>query len=425
MCADAFFCSRRKHIITLVLLLITALLLSACSGAGTKVYAEDLMEGIVPASVEGKETDEEFISQMADFALRIFKGSAGKTVNSLVSPLSVMLALSMTANGAAGKTLDEMTQVLGGELSIAEMNKYLYTYVSRLPSSETAKLRIANSIWFRGDEGRFIPEQDFLQTNADYYMADAYKAAFDDSTLDDINNWVESNTDGMIDKILDQINEDTVMYLINAIVFDAKWEKVYSKNDIINADFRAFDGSVQSAELMISEESMYLEGSGATGFLKPYDGGDYSFAAILPDEGVSLDDFLNAFDGSKLLEILATAGNVPVTAYTPKFSYDFKVKMNDPLKVMGITDAFDPGRADLSKLGRSTVGNLYIGEVLHKTFIAVDELGTKAGAVTKVEVNDESYTETKPVRLDKPFLYAIIDNATNLPIFIGTVLSLE
>jgi serpin B len=91
--------------------------------------------------------------------------------------------------------------------------------------------------------------------------------------------------------------------------------------------------------------------------------------------------------------------------------------MNDMLMELGMKDAFDANRADFSKLGKSSRGNLYVGEVLHKTFISVDELGTKAGAVTKVEVNDESYTETKIVRLDRPFLYAIIDNATGLPVF--------
>jgi serpin B len=425
MFTGTFKLLRNSHIAALALVLTFSLVLSACSGAGNKVYADDLMEGITPATVSGKETDERFISKMADFALQIFKESNKQDANSLVSPLSVMLALSMTANGAAGQTMEEMVEMLGGDISLADLNKYLYTYANELPSTEGSKLKIANSIWFRKDEGRFTAEKDFLQTNADYYMADAYKAEFDDTTLEDINNWVDTNTDGLIDKILEEIREDAVMYLINAIVFDAKWETVYNKANVLAADFTALDGSIQAAELMQSEENRYIEGSGATGFIKPYAGGDYSFVAILPDTGTLLSDFIDGLDGTGFLNLTNSASEDLVTAYTPKFSYDFTVKMNDPLRNMGMIDAFDTGRADLSKLGKSSRGNLFVGEVLHKTFISVDELGTKAGAVTKVEINDESYTETKIVRLDRPFLYAIIDNSTALPIFIGTVLSVD
>ncbi len=413
----------RKVLILTAVLLSFSLISSACSSAGNKVYADDLMNGIDPAAVEGKASDDIFRSQMADFAWKIFSGSLDKEANTLVSPLSVMLALAMTANGASGQTLQQMEELLGGSINQSDLNKYLYSYADGLPSSESAKMEIANSIWFRKDEGRFTAEKEFLQTNADYYKADAYKAEFDDRTLADINNWVNEKTDGMIDKILDEINDDTVMYLINAIVFDAKWKTVYNKNDISSADFTAYDGTIQSAELMMSEESRYIEGLGATGFIKPYEGDGYSFAAILPDSGISVDDFMADLDGSDLLALLDNANNELVTAYTPKFSYDFKVKMNEPLKALGMTDAFDALKADLSRLGKSSRGNLYVGEVLHKTFISVDELGTKAGAVTKVEVNDESFTETKIVRLDRPFIYMIIENATNLPVFIGTVLS--
>ncbi|NCU25417.1 serine protease [Candidatus Nomurabacteria bacterium] len=407
-----------------VVLLVLSLLLSSCSPAASKVFADDLMQGIEPAGVEGKVADQVFITQMADFAVKILKGSLDDAVNTMVSPLSVMLALSMTANGAVGQTLGEMETLLGGDIAITELNKYLYTYAKGLPSSDSAKLRIANSIWFRKDEGRFIAEKDFLQTNADYYMADAFKGDFDDQTLQDINNWVDDNTDGMIDKILDEIKDDTVMYLINAIVMDAKWETVYNKNNIFAADFHAANGSVQDAQLMQSEEYKYIKGSGATGFIKPYAGGTYSFAAILPDEENGLEKLVADLNGEGFLELLENATDDTVTAYLPKFTYDYKIKMNDMLKELGMKDAFDANRADLSKLGKSSRGNLYVGEVLHKTFISVDELGTKAGAVTKVEVNDESYTETKIVRLNRPFLYAIIDNATGLPVFLGTVISM-
>ncbi|HOA84858.1 MAG TPA: serpin family protein, partial [Bacillota bacterium] len=104
---------------------------------------------------------------------------------------------------------------------------------------------------------------------------------------------------------------------------------------------------------------------------------------------------------------------------------DYTVQMNEALKELGIPKAFSADEADFTRLGRSTRGNIYIGEVLHKTFISVDELRTKAGAVTKVEMKDEAYIETKIVKLDRPFVYAIIDDSTGMPVFIGAVMSIS
>jgi serpin B len=125
------------------------------------------------------------------------------------------------------------------------------------------------------------------------------------------------------------------------------------------------------------------------------------------------------------LRFLDEAQEITVSATMPKFRYAYTVQMNDCLKEMGMPAAFSASQADFSRLGRSSRGNIFIGEVLHKTFIAVDERGTKAGAVTKVEMQDEAYIETKVVILDRPFVYAIIDNATKLPLFIGTVLEVS
>ncbi len=209
--------------------------------------------------------------------------------------------------------------------------------------------------------------------------------------------------------------------MINAIVFEAEWERIYTEYDIREGFFTALDGSQQKAEFMHSEESAYLDDGRAIGFIKPYAGNLYSFAALLPNEGVDLGDYIAGLSGNGFLETIAGAQSTPVAATLPKFSYDYRIKMNEALKIMGMPRAFSPWEADFSKLGRSSRGNIFIGEVLHKTFIRVDERGTKAGAVTKVEMKDEAYIETKSVVLDRPFVFAIIDNASNLPLFIGSL----
>ncbi len=410
--------------LTLICLLMTAVLLVNFSGCGTTVKAADLMEGIAANEVDGKAADDDFLENQMELYLKLFKSSAltTKDKNTLVSPLSIQLALAMTANGAKGETLAQMEKLLGGELTIEELNEYLHAYVNSLPSEEKSKMHIANSIWFRDDENRLKVEKDFLQTNADYYGADAYKSPFDATTLKDINKWVKDNTDGMIDKILESIDPNAVMYLINAITFDAEWQTVYSKQSVYDGEFTDIGGKKQTVTMMHSEEGQFISDSKAKGFIKPYKGAKYSFAALLPNEGVDLYDYISGLSADTLQSTLKNVTYCDVVATMPKFSYEYDLKMNSVLAEHGMVDAFSDKDADFTKLGRSSWGNIYVHDVIHKTFISVDELGTKAGAVTKVEMRDEcAMWPRETVTLDRPFVYMIIDNATNLPIFMGAV----
>lgn len=411
----------------LSLLMLICLMLAgmtSCSLTGEKVTAADLMNGINAGKVQGKAADDAFISAAADFSIKLFKKASGDDKNSLVSPLSVVLALSMTANGADGETLSQMEKVLGGTISLDDLNQYLYSYVNHLPSDKKSKLSIADSIWFRGDENRLQVQQSFLQKNADYYGAEAFRASFNNQTLKDINSWVSRNTDGMIDSIIDKIPPDAVMYLINAVAFDAEWKSIYNKDNVQDGTFTSIKGEKQSGKFMASDEFTYLDDGKAIGFMKDYAGENYSFAALLPNEGVDINDYLSQLTGSSFMAIINNAKNEAVSAVLPKFSYDYSIMLNDALISMGMSKAFDSS-ADFSKLGTSSAGNIYIGQVMHKTFISVDEKGTRAGAATSVEMRDTALQESHIVRLDRPFIYAIIDNSTGLPIFIGKLVSLK
>ena len=412
-------------ILSLILICSMAVNLTGCA---TKVQAADLMEGVQANTVTGKAADDAYAQSQMRLAVELFQSSVleSKDENVLISPLSIQLALAMTANGADGNTKSEMESLLGGEISLEDLNEYLYSCVNNLPSAEKYKLQIANSIWFRDDEGRLQVEQDFLQKNANYYGAQAYKAAFDDQTLKDINNWVKDHTDGMIDSILDQIDEDAVMYLINALVFDAEWQHVYDKSDVYKGKFTNIGGTEKQVDMMHSEETVYLQDENAIGFMKPYSGSKYNFAVLLPNEGADIYEYIAGLTGESLMETLSTPQLGMVMATLPKFSYEYELTMNDVLKELGMPSAFSGDTADFSKMAHSSRGNIYIGDVLHKTFISVDELGTKAGAVTKVQMNDESAPMSEwVVTLNRPFVYMIIDNETNLPVFIGTVMDVQ
>ena len=414
----------RISLVIISLLLVCAMAVNL-TGCTMEVQAKDLMDGITPNQVNALDDLGSQNADITDFAIRLFKASEESGKNTLISPLSVLCALAMTANGAEEETLAQMEEVLG--MTTEELNLYLYSYMQNLPQGEKYKLSLANSIWFTEDE-RFTVNQDFLQTNANYYGADIYKAPFDKQTLKDINNWVKQNTDEMIPEILDQIPPEAIMYLVNALAFEAEWSEIYEKHQVKDGEFTKEDGTKQDVKFMYGSEGTYLEDEKATGFMKRYKGGKYAFVAMLPNEGVSVSEYIASLDGESLNALLANPQYATVHTSIPKFETEYKVEMSEILKSMGMTEAFDMYNADFEGLGTSTGGNIYISRVLHKTFISVGEKGTKAGAATVVEMKDGAAAEPqepKEVYLDRPFVYMLIDCENNIPFFIGTMMDVN
>ena len=359
---------------------------------------------------------------VTDFAVRLFQNSMTEGESTLVSPLSVLCALAMTANGAEGETLAQIEETLG--LDVDTLNSWLHTYMENLPQSKQAKLSLANSVWFKQDE-KFEIKQDFLQTNADYYGASLYGAPFDSRTLKDINGWVDDHTDGMIPEILNELDPDAVMVLVNALAFDAEWQNIYKETQVRDATFFTEDGSPRKVELMHCSEYAYLEDGLATGFIKYYEGRDYAFAALLPNEGVAVADYVASLTGEGLWNTLQSASQEKVFTAIPRFETETSLELNDALKAMGMPKAFNDVLAEFYGIGNYAGESLYINRVCHKTFIKVDEKGTKAGAATAVEMSPtESAPSAQPkeVILDRPFLYLLIDCETNLPFFIGSMM---
>ena len=171
---------------------------------------------------------------------------------------------------------------------------------------------------------------------------------------------------------------------------------------------------------------MYLEDEKTTGFIKYYGDRQYAFVALLPKEGVTVADYVAWLNAENLHALLSSAKQTTVNAALPKFETEYDILLNDVLSQLGMPDAFSMSEADFSGMATSERGNIHIGRVLHKTFISVDELGTKAGAVTAVEMTDECATmEVYTVYLNRPFVYMLIDCETNQPFFIGTLMDVE
>ena len=363
---------------------------------------------------------------MTELSLRLLEeniATGEEEENILISPASIITALGMTTYGAKGETLAQMESVFG--ISRAELNAYNSDYLEAL----SKEVKMANSIWFTNDE-RLTVNDAFLQFNEEVYGTDIYESAFNDATLRDINKWVEEKTDGMIKNILDEIPQDAVMYLINALAFEAEWENKYDSTQIWkDAKFTTSTGEEQKVDMMRSEEWLYLSDEEATGFIKRYKGGNYAFVALLPNEGVTVTDYVKNLTGEHLQSMLANPyKKAMVYAHLPQFSYEYDVEMSELLKTMGMTDAFKGDLADFTAMATSTHGNIYISRVIHKAFIEVSPVGTKAGAATVVEATDESASfseEMYEVFLNRPFLYMIMDCENHMPVFMGTVNSVE
>ena len=367
--------------------------------------------------------------------------------SALVSPISIASALGMTANGAEGATRQQMESALG--LDLDTLNTYLDAQRQAMPKTPEEEgdpaVRLSNSIWIR-ETPELEVEQTFLEAAASWYDASIFSAPFDQTTARDINGWVRYGTDGMIDQLVDEgqaLPEEAMVYLINALAFEGAWEDPYDDAFVTEEPFTREDGSQEDVQLMYSYEGTYFEADLSTGkviadeqqsltiddtdrltgFMKRYQGGDFAFAALLPPKGITVADAIARLDGGTIASLLQSPWENPVDAYLPAFSYDYGCELADALRALGMTDAFDTVRADFSAMSGTVP--LYISKVIHKTHIDVDQAGTRAAAVTAVEMEAGASApgepvEPKEVRLDRPFIYLIVDTRTDTPLFVGT-----
>ncbi|MEE0840642.1 MAG: serpin family protein [Acutalibacteraceae bacterium] len=403
------------------ILSITAIVLCICLVfAGCNQTANvpvDLMTEITANKVDKIQPDDSFVSGQYGFSASLLKELAkSEKGNFMFSPLSLTQVLTLTANGAEGDTAKEILAVLGG----TDLNKYnaqLKYYTDTL----TKELLSVNSIWYKNDR-RLSVKKEFLQTNADYFGAASRKISFDEEGRKLINDWVKESTAGNIDSIVDKIEKESIMYLINALTFESSWSTQYPDEVIAKGDFITNDGKTVSMDMMSSTESCYINYEGAKGFIKPYAMANYCFAAILPPENIEAGDYIASLDGEKLKRLIDSSEDAEVLAALPKFSFNYSFTANEALSSLGVKTAFNEDKADFSKMGKMDGGNIYLSDVLQKTYITVDNQGTKAGAVAKSEMAVKtSMPRFEKVTLNRPFVFMILDGVYNTPVFVGVV----
>ena len=439
----------KKKIVRMTAILMSAMMLTGFTGCINPLNidpSDPILEQQKPESYEtvtekavnltdGKVTDditvilpeEAYVSKLSTASMDLFAqilADEGKNSNVLISPLSIMMALGMTENGAANNTLAQMEQYVNGGIDVETMNAVMAFYKNKMNASEAVSWNVANSLWIK-DNGQILPKEKFLVNTASYYGAEAYKAPFSEQTLKEINAWVNKNTNEMIPEILDEINPNSFMYLVNAIAFEGQWEEQFSDNAVReDMDFTNADGSVSKVTMLQHGEDCYFELEGGIGFVKPYAGGEYSFVGILPKEGESTAEYIAKIAKNK--DDFAAAVKNPKTGDVvirlPEFTNDYGTDLKNAYSKLGMNEPFSNG-ADFTNMLENGGSEAYIGKIIHKTHIEVDRKGTKAAAATIVDMRVKGAImmpdEVIYIYLDKPFVYAIVDNETGLPVFIG------
>lgn len=410
-------------------LLALLLPLALLAGCGSGLSAAPRVAGAVRLSPQGggeKETEARPVAR-ADAAIGTLGAGLLRAVrrpgeNTLLSPLSVTLALSLTANGAAGDTRGEFETLLGAEVDALNQNaaSLLADYLSLGGSTQSA---IGSSLWV--DESLEAEEQ-FLSRCTSFYQAGVYQADLDtEGAKNAVNGWIDTVTRGMIPRMLQQPPaEDTALLLVNALWLKTAWAEEFEPNNTDTRPFTAADGTQTDTAFLSNgvRTERYFRTEDAAGVVLPYDDGRLAFLAVLPHG--ELDGWLEELDGDTCSGLLAEAEDTRVYLCLPKFEAEWGGSLSDALKELGLGTAFDPGLADFSALGATEEGlPLFVGSVDHRAKMMVNEEGTEAAAATVVAVPAGAPEEAeKPVELilDRPFCYAIVDLERGVPLFLGT-----
>lgn len=392
----------------LPLLLALALLTGCAAGPAALEPAQS-----VPP-VEAR-ADAGLDAALGDFGLELLRQTRQEGENTFLSPVSVLLCLSMTANGAAGETLSQFEDLLGGELDALNAN------AASLLADYGDELDMAGSLWL---DGRAQVEDPFVGRCADTYAAEVFAADFTGpAARRDINAWIEKHTGGHIKDAVAQLKPETMLAVVNAIYFEGEWAETFRpENTQQDCPFYPADGSEAAVAMMNSGGRMerYLSGGGAEGVLLPYRDSRLAFLALLPPEGTGLGDWLEELDSATLSELMDGAEERYLVLRLPKFEAMWKRSLVEPLKAMGLTDAFEPGLADLSAMGTGPDGApLYLSAVEHGAGIQVDEQGTRAYAFT-IAAPEAGSSSVQVVSFERPFLYGIVDLERGIPLFLGT-----
>jgi serine protease inhibitor len=368
--------------------------------------------------------DNPLVASQNHFAFKLFAELTtqdhGKNI--FVSPASVALALAMTYNGARGETRRAMAEALElGDMQLDDLNRANADLVRSLEQIDPqVRLAIANSLWARQGLA-FDPA--FLERNKACYKAAIENLDFaDPRAAATINAWVARNTNGKIEKIVDQVGPDAILFLINAIYFKGDWARQFDQRRTRELPFTLLDGRQKQHPLMSQSGKFdYYAGQGFQAISLPYGAGRISMSIFLPEKNSSLDAFQRSLDAKSWDAWTGRFRETEGTIALPRFKLEYEATLNDALKALGMGIAFS-SRADFGGMCPPPP-NVCIDEVKHKTFVEVNEEGTEAAAVTSVGMVRASFlpNRTFSMIVDRPFFCAIRDSQTGAILFMGAI----
>jgi len=399
----------------------------ACGGSGELIGGAEQTgsttkeaEPSGPVEVVTGQVPADAAKQMAALAEPLFPlavEAGDESANPAYSPLSVYLALAMTANGASGVSADQFAALLGGSpdqvnaLAAGIMTEYITT-------GEGPILSLANSLWL---DDSFTVNPDFEQQTRAIFRAEVATLDLQTEGKERINQWVDQKTNNLIDQIIERVSEYAVAFLVNALYFKGEWATQFEDYATSNSSFTLADGTDVSVPTMYADDLYvpYFNSEIGEGIVLPYVGDRFGMLLVMPADGVDQ----VTWDGNQLATWLAAGEQFGgIDLYLPKWESEFSVTLNQPLKDLGLVAPFGIG-GDLAGIGTAAAGaGLAISQVAHKTVVKVDEAGTEAAAVTSVGIDAMSAPlEPVIVRFDRPFVYAIVDLDTGVPLFLGQV----
>jgi serine protease inhibitor len=411
---------RQLFPIVSILIVLVALYTSCNEDSATPEGSSDYQP------LDGREVTEAMLADAQEtFGLDALKAAValedpGKNVS--ISPLSLSAALYMVYNGARGDTKEAMESALRLEVGLdpAQLNAAYANLLSMLaPDHSAVELQTAHAVYW--DQNRITPHDEFLQAMQETFDADQQPMSFaENGAVDIINDWVNEKTNGRIEKVIDQLDPQEVMFILNALYLKADWLLSFPEELTGTSEFYLRDGSTTPVDMMFHDrEASHMMGANYTAVELPFKDEAYAMTFIMPTGPAAPDDFVEALNPDVLAEIDAGMHSSHIYLYLPSFEVDYKAQASQMLKNMGMSIAFDQAKADLRNLGQAPEGNLYINRVVHKTYLKIDERGAEGAAVTGVGIGVTSVPPS--IKFDRPFVYLLRHIPTKTIVFAGVV----
>ncbi|MFJ7736986.1 serpin family protein [Lysinibacillus sp. NPDC097287] len=407
----------KKYIVSLVIISLLVFVIGCGEGSNSKGLK------ISSNAQFGEDDYQKIMSANNQLGFQLLKeASEDEKGNVFISPMSLFMALSMLYNGADGETKEEISKVLHVEgIDVTELNQANASLMSRLNNlSKQIQLNVANSIWLNDN---FQFQADFAQSNSDYFNAEIQEINITDSkSPEKINEWVKKSTNGKIDRIVDKpLETELVAMLINAIYFKGDWTHKFDKEQTQKQSFHLKDGTTKDVPLMaLNEKLAYLENDKFQAVSLPYGDEAMSMKVFLPKENSSIEELEDMLTVGSWKQWNSAFIKQIGTILLPKFQLEFEVLLNDTLKNLGMTTAFE-NNANFAKMIQENT-SLFISEVKQKTLIDVNEEGTEAAAVTSVSIAETSApAESFYMKVNRPFFIAITEESTGAILFMGSI----